>query len=113
MFGACPQTIRAPILILHAHNDPVIPLSHSRTLTDHLLAPLLLRPADALASEVGDDSGKGRKELVREYKAGGWGVVSRFERQEGFGPVIWAEVTLTVSVPEKTMLLLTLIARDS
>lgn len=87
------ETIRAPILILHAHNDPVIPLSHSRTLTDHLLAPLLLPPVAASESAqlAGKENGKGRQELVREYKAGGWGVVSRFERQEGFGPVIWAE----------------------
>lgn len=95
-----PQTIRAPILILHAHNDPVIPLSHSRTLTDHLLAPLLLPPVAASESAqlAGKENGKGRQELVREYKAGGWGVVSRFERQEGFGPVIWAEVSRAFSL---------------
>lgn len=93
------QTIRAPILILHAHNDPVIPLSHSRTLTDHLLAPLLTPAADSEATELmAAENGKGRDDLVRKYKAGGWGVVSRFERQEGFGPVIWAEVRSSSSV---------------
>ncbi|GAA5987334.1 hypothetical protein JCM10908_001913 [Rhodotorula pacifica] len=80
------ETIRAPILILHAHNDPVIPLSHSRTLTDHLLAPLL-----SDLSETAGEGGRDRKRLVSEYKAGGWGVVSRFERKDGFGEVIWAE----------------------
>ncbi|GAA5866996.1 hypothetical protein JCM3774_003750 [Rhodotorula dairenensis] len=92
------ETIRAPILILHAHNDPVIPLSHSRTLTDHLLAPLLPRTSpstrrdqDNMVSAIFEDAAAGRKELVSEYRAGGWGVVSRFERKAGFGPVVWAE----------------------
>lgn len=96
------QTIRAPILILHAHNDPVIPLSHSRTLTDQLLSPLLPPSAcmdqDGGAAAILEDAGAHREKLVREYQAGGWGVVSRFDRTEGFGPVIWAEVSASCHV---------------
>ncbi|POY75292.1 hypothetical protein BMF94_1663 [Rhodotorula taiwanensis] len=78
------ETIRCPILILHAHNDPVIPLAHSRTLTSHLLSPFL--PSPDHETHAGE-----RRKLVKEYKAGGWGVVSRFERGNGSGEVTWAE----------------------
>ena len=49
------------------------------------------------------ENGKGRDDLVREYKAGGWGVVSRFERQEGFGPVIWGEVRSSLSLSPRVL----------
>ncbi|BGP33251.1 hypothetical protein JCM10296v2_005045 [Rhodotorula toruloides] len=82
------DSIHSPILILHAHNDPVIPLSHTRTLAEHLLGPLLSQHAESDQSEA---LKLARGRLVKETKAGGWGVVSRFERGEGKGEVVWAE----------------------
>ncbi|BGP01114.1 hypothetical protein NBRC10513v2_004873 [Rhodotorula toruloides] len=82
------DSIRSPILILHAHNDPVIPLSHTRTLAEHLLGPLLSQHAE---SDQDEALKLARGKLVKETKAGGWGVVSRFERGEGKGEVVWAE----------------------
>ncbi|BGP25704.1 hypothetical protein JCM10295v2_004637 [Rhodotorula toruloides] len=82
------DSICSPILILHAHNDPVIPLSHTRTLADHLLGPLLSQHAESDHDEALTIA---RGKLVKETKAGGWGVVSRFERGEGKGEVVWAE----------------------
>lgn len=32
-----------------------------------------------------------RSSLVTETKVGRWGVVSRFERGKGFGPVVWGQ----------------------
>lgn len=84
------QSIRSPILILHAHNDPVIPLSHTRTLAEQLLGPLLSQHAE---SEQDEALKAARGKLVKETKAGGWGVVSRFERGDGKGEVVWAEVS--------------------
>ncbi|GAA6011852.1 hypothetical protein JCM10207_004266 [Rhodosporidiobolus poonsookiae] len=79
------ESITCPILILHAQDDPVIPFSHSRMLADRLLGPLL-------SSSAGEDAvSEARKRVVKETKAGGWGVVSRFERGEGRGEVVWAE----------------------
>ncbi|GAA5889502.1 hypothetical protein JCM6882_007052 [Rhodosporidiobolus microsporus] len=95
------EKIASPILILHAQNDPVIPFSHSRTLAEHLLGPLLSShasrssssssSASSSAEEVEQVLAEARKHLVKETKAGGWGVVSRFERGEGRGEVVWAE----------------------
>lgn len=80
--------VTCPTLILHAHNDPVIPLGHTRKLAERLLVPLL-----APHAESGDEAAReARKAIVRERKVGGWGVVSRFERGEGLGEVVWAEV---------------------
>ncbi|TNY24338.1 Alpha/Beta hydrolase protein [Rhodotorula diobovata] len=78
--------VSCPILILHAQNDPVIPFSHSRALAEHLLGPLL-----APHAHEEDKAEEAKRRLVRETKAGGWGVVSRFEREEGRGEVVWAE----------------------
>ncbi|GAA5982462.1 hypothetical protein JCM11641_006123 [Rhodosporidiobolus odoratus] len=83
------ERISSPILILHAQNDPVIPFSHSRTLADHLLGPLLQAYAGHSASE--DLLTEFKAKLVKETQAGGWGTVSRFERGEGKGEVVWAE----------------------
>ncbi|GAA5895445.1 alpha/beta hydrolase [Sporobolomyces salmoneus] len=69
--------VSAPILLVHAQDDPVIPFSHSRTLSDHLLEPLLL--------------GDNKDELVKEQRIGRWGTVKRFERGSGKGRVVWAE----------------------
>ncbi|BGP41252.1 hypothetical protein JCM10450v2_005292 [Rhodotorula kratochvilovae] len=80
------EKIACPLLILHAQNDPVIPFSHSRVLADRLLGPLL---APHAASE--EAIAEARKRVVKEAKAGGWGVVSRFEREGGKGEVVWAE----------------------
>ncbi|GAA5827343.1 hypothetical protein JCM11251_003774 [Rhodosporidiobolus azoricus] len=91
------ENIKSPILILHAQNDPVIPFSHSRLLASHLLGPLLSsspssralsRSPAAQAEEVLREA---RTHLLKETRAGGWGVVSRFERGEGKGEVVWAE----------------------
>lgn len=54
----------------------MIPFSHSSTLFSHLLS---------LHPEADDIS------LVKEVKAGGWGVVRRFARQGVHGDVVWAE----------------------
>ncbi|GAA5822318.1 hypothetical protein JCM3770_001569 [Rhodotorula araucariae] len=80
------EKVACPILILHAQNDPVIPFSHSRVLADRLLGPLL---APHAASD--EAIAEARRRVVRETKAGGWGVVSRFEREGGRGQVVWAE----------------------
>ncbi|GJN90013.1 hypothetical protein Rhopal_003008-T1 [Rhodotorula paludigena] len=78
------EKIASPILILHAQNDPVIPFSHSRVLADVLINPLLAESGPL-------EKDKARGKLVRETQAGGWGVVSSFERGEGKGRVVWAE----------------------
>ncbi|GAA6006833.1 alpha/beta hydrolase [Rhodotorula paludigena] len=78
------EKITSPILILHAQNDPVIPFSHSRVLADVLINPLLAKSGPS-------EKDKARGKLVRETQAGGWGVVSSFERGEGKGRVVWAE----------------------
>ncbi|GAA5839518.1 hypothetical protein JCM9279_005966 [Rhodotorula babjevae] len=79
--------VTCPTLILHAHNDPVIPLGHTRALAERLLGPLL-----APHAESGDEAAReARRTIVRERKVGGWGVVSRFDRGEGLGEVVWAE----------------------
>jgi abhydrolase domain-containing protein 12 len=74
------QDVTCPILLVHAQDDPVIPFSHSKTLSDLLLQPLLY-------------SGKGESELVQEERIGRWGTVKSFERGEGKGRVTWAEVS--------------------
>ncbi|KPV74471.1 uncharacterized protein RHOBADRAFT_54287 [Rhodotorula graminis WP1] len=81
------HSITCPILILHAHNDPVIPLAHTRRLADQLLGPLVA-PHAADSDEAAHEA---RRHVVRERRVGGWGVVSRFERGEGLGEVVWAE----------------------
>ncbi|GAA5956987.1 hypothetical protein JCM3765_006661 [Sporobolomyces pararoseus] len=70
--------VTCPILLVHAQDDPVIPYSHSKTLSDHLLRPLLL-----------DE--KSQEELVQEERIGRWGTIKRFERGNGKGRVVWAE----------------------
>ncbi|GAA6028819.1 hypothetical protein JCM8097_007410 [Rhodosporidiobolus ruineniae] len=82
------ERVRCPMLILHAQNDPVIPFSHSRHLAETLLTPLLTSHSASSKKEALEGA---RKHLVRETKLGGWGVVSRFERGEGRGEVVWAE----------------------
>ncbi|GAA5905711.1 hypothetical protein JCM8208_000872 [Rhodotorula glutinis] len=79
--------VTCPTLILHAHNDPVIPLGHTRALAERLLGPLLA-PHAASGEEAAQEA---RRTIVRERKVGGWGVVSRFARGEGLGEVVWAE----------------------
>ncbi|BGP17580.1 hypothetical protein JCM10213_001228 [Rhodosporidiobolus nylandii] len=81
------EKIASPILILHAQDDPVIPFSHSRALASHLLGPLL--PSSASTPE--EAVAEARSNLVKETKVGGWGTVSRFERGNGKGEVVWAE----------------------
>ncbi|SCV74905.1 BQ2448_7934 [Microbotryum intermedium] len=96
--------IRCPILILHARDDPVIPFSHSRTLANLLLAPLVKKfdsdsntfsqTAEALARKLDSEDGFKRLEqdgLVKIERWGAWGTVVRFERGEGLGRVVWAE----------------------
>ncbi|GAA5981631.1 hypothetical protein JCM5350_008056 [Sporobolomyces pararoseus] len=72
------SNVTCPILLVHAQDDPVIPYSHSKTLSDHLLEPLLLGE-------------KTQKELVREERVGKWGTIKRFEKGHGKGQVVWAE----------------------
>ncbi|GAA5920650.1 hypothetical protein JCM1841_006979 [Sporobolomyces salmonicolor] len=81
------EKIASPLLILHAQDDPVIPFSHSRALSEHLLGPLLSSQPASAEQEVEAI----RKHLVKETKAGGWGTVSRYDRGEGKGEVVWAE----------------------
>ncbi|GAA5864803.1 hypothetical protein JCM8547_009237 [Rhodosporidiobolus lusitaniae] len=83
------EKIQAPLLILHAQDDPVIPFSHSRTLATHLLSPLL--STQSSSSFFSSPEALTREHLVKETKIGGWGTVSRFSRGEGKGDVTWAE----------------------
>ncbi|KAM0786422.1 hypothetical protein ACM66B_001887 [Microbotryomycetes sp. NB124-2] len=89
------RTIKCPILILHAQDDPVIPHSHSKTLADHLLEPLLLDAANQPSTELGETKQNVErdpsKSIAKVVELGQWGTVTTFERQQGFGKVTWAE----------------------
>ncbi|GAA5933282.1 alpha/beta hydrolase [Sporobolomyces koalae] len=81
--------VKCPILLVHAQDDPVIPFSHSRTLSEHLLEPLLHESEPERTEN--DHEPRGRQVVVEEQVVGGWGTVKRFERGQGFGRVVWAE----------------------
>ncbi|KAI5475136.1 sulfur metabolite repression control protein [Pseudohyphozyma bogoriensis] len=66
------RNVKSPILILHALNDPTIHYQQSQFLHQHLLEPHLSTAT------------------VYEQQAGGWGVISRFDRKDS-GMVIHAE----------------------
>ncbi|KAK4047409.1 hypothetical protein OIV83_005456 [Microbotryomycetes sp. JL201] len=90
------RTIKCPILILHAQDDPVIPHSHSMTLAHHLLEPLLPAHTDHDASDELDETRQmierdAHKSVTKVETLGRWGKVTTFERQPGFGKVTWAE----------------------
>ena len=87
----CRQNITCPLLLLHAIDDPVIPHSHSSSLAHHLLDPLLPRADDAEMLSPRDARELARASIVNETRVGRWGVVTRFERGEGYGSVTWAE----------------------
>ncbi|GAA6020554.1 hypothetical protein JCM11491_000794 [Sporobolomyces phaffii] len=67
--------ISCRILVVHARDDPVIPFTHSRTLTDYLRAA------------------EPESRLVREETVGRWGTVQRFDRGRTRGRVVSAEAT--------------------
>ncbi|KAK4055878.1 hypothetical protein OIO90_003135 [Microbotryomycetes sp. JL221] len=99
------RTIRCPILILHAQDDPVIPFSHSQTLAQHLLDEVLpvstSQPLDDdnnynnISNEIEITTNmlqlSKKHDLIQHQRLGQWGTVTTFERSRGFGVVTWAE----------------------
>lgn len=97
------QEFNVPTLIAHAVNDFDVPHTHSRTLLDHLLDPLLPPAVDlpsapgtpmseeeyAAFIEVQGKRREARATLVRKVEVPNFGVVEEFDGT--YGKVIYVE----------------------
>lgn len=103
------QNARCPILIFHATNDWDIPWTHSSSLFDALLDPLMRTPlptppvvgkltpetpAQVQAMHVAHQARAAeRKEIVKEETIEGFGHCQEFTRRDGDGAheVVWVK----------------------